>query len=49
MVRMLPSRLKNHNGKNGADNHETSRGTSPLRSAADGKGLLLKTTVLRVS
>ncbi|KAL8890612.1 MAG: hypothetical protein Q9205_001347 [Flavoplaca limonia] len=47
MVRMLPSRLKSHNGKNGADIHETSRGTSPLRSATDGKGLLLKTTVLR--
>lgn len=49
MVRILPSRLKSHNGRNGVDNHDTSRGTSPMRSATDGKRLLLKTTVLRVS
>ncbi|KAL8995967.1 MAG: hypothetical protein Q9169_004414 [Polycauliona sp. 2 TL-2023] len=47
MVRILPSRLKSHNGRNGSDNADTSRGTSPMRSATDGKGLLLKTTVLR--
>ncbi|KAI4225839.1 MAG: hypothetical protein LQ349_006981 [Xanthoria aureola] len=48
MVRIIPNRLKSHNGRAGAaDTHDTSRGTSPLRSATDGKGLLLKTTVLR--
>ncbi|KAL8659949.1 MAG: hypothetical protein Q9226_000171 [Calogaya cf. arnoldii] len=47
MVRMLPNRLKSHNGRNGADIQDTSRGTSPMRSVTDGKGLLLKTTVLR--
>ncbi|KAL8770651.1 MAG: hypothetical protein Q9209_003719 [Squamulea sp. 1 TL-2023] len=48
MVRMsLPSRLKSHNGRNGGETQGSSRGTSPMRSATDGKGLLLKTTVLR--
>ncbi|KAL8681764.1 MAG: hypothetical protein Q9186_002153 [Xanthomendoza sp. 1 TL-2023] len=48
MVRMsLTSRLKNHNGKNGGESQDVGRGTSPLRNATDGRGLLLKTTVLR--
>ncbi|KAL8946276.1 MAG: hypothetical protein Q9222_007306 [Ikaeria aurantiellina] len=48
MVRMsLPSRLKSHNGKNGGESQDISRGSSPLRSATEGRGLLLKTTVLR--
>ncbi|KAL9606508.1 MAG: hypothetical protein Q9179_000335 [Wetmoreana sp. 5 TL-2023] len=48
MVRMtLPGRLKSHNSKNGGDNQDSSRASSPMRSATDGRGLLLKTTVLR--
>ncbi|KAI4251239.1 MAG: hypothetical protein LQ352_004975 [Teloschistes flavicans] len=43
----LPSRLKSHNGKIGGDGQEGSRSASPMRSTTDGKGLLLKTTVLR--
>lgn len=51
MVRLIPNRLKSHNGKNGGDgaSHTASRGSSPLRSVLDGKNLVLKTTVLRVS
>lgn len=50
MVRLIPSRLKSHNGKNGVDgaSHTASRGSSPLRSGFDGKNMVLKTTVLRV-
>lgn len=50
MVRMtLPSRLKGHNGKMAGEAQDGSRSASPMRSATDGKGLLLKTTVLRVT
>ncbi|KAL8708639.1 MAG: hypothetical protein Q9220_006464 [cf. Caloplaca sp. 1 TL-2023] len=48
MVRIaLPSRLKSHNGKNGGESQDISRSSSPLRSATEGRGLLLKTTVLK--
>ncbi|KAL8936406.1 MAG: hypothetical protein Q9216_004947 [Gyalolechia sp. 2 TL-2023] len=48
MVRMsLPSRLKSHTGKNGGESQDASRSSSPMRSATEGKGLLLRTTVLR--
>lgn len=47
MVRILPTRLKSHNGKNGGD-ASPSRGPSPIRAAGDGKSLVLKTTVLKV-
>ncbi|KAL8672367.1 MAG: hypothetical protein Q9168_003163 [Polycauliona sp. 1 TL-2023] len=47
MVRILPSRLKGQSGKNGSDAQDTSRATSPMRAPPDGRGLLLKTTVLR--
>ncbi|KAL8779249.1 MAG: hypothetical protein Q9194_001550 [Teloschistes cf. exilis] len=48
MVRMtLPGRLKGHNGKMAGEAQDGSRSASPMRSATDGKGLLLKTTVLR--
>ncbi|KAL8710900.1 MAG: hypothetical protein Q9225_007209 [Loekoesia sp. 1 TL-2023] len=48
MVRMsLPSRLKSNNGKNGGESQDASRSSSPMRSAIEGKGLLLKTSVLR--
>ncbi|KAL8650827.1 MAG: hypothetical protein Q9210_003596 [Variospora velana] len=47
MVRMtLPSRLKSHSGRNGGESQNENRGLSPLRGA-EGRGLLLKTTVLR--
>ncbi|KAI4209921.1 MAG: hypothetical protein LQ351_007207 [Letrouitia transgressa] len=46
MVRMLPARLKSSNGKPG-DSLNGSRSTSPMPSAGDHRGLLLKTTVLR--
>lgn len=49
MVRMsLPNRLKSHNGKIGVESQDAGKGISPMLSATDGKGLLLKTTVLRV-
>ncbi|KAL9035614.1 MAG: hypothetical protein Q9214_006497, partial [Letrouitia sp. 1 TL-2023] len=47
MVRMLPARLKSSNGKPGGDGFNGSRSTSPMPSAGDHRGLILKTTVLR--
>ncbi|KAL8694779.1 MAG: hypothetical protein Q9218_000625 [Villophora microphyllina] len=48
MVRMtLPSRLKSHNGKNGGQGQDVGRSASPMRNVMEGRGLLLKTTVLR--
>lgn len=52
MVRIgLPSRLKGHSSKNGTNGNspDLSRSSSPMRSTADAKNLVLKTTVLRVN
>ena len=51
MVRIpLPNRLKSSNGKIGinGESQSGSRSSSPMRASADGKALVLKTTVLRV-
>ncbi|KAL8822162.1 MAG: hypothetical protein Q9191_007097, partial [Dirinaria sp. TL-2023a] len=48
MVRIaLPNRLKNSNGKFDEPHQDTSRSSSPMRSATDGKSLVLRTNVLR--
>ncbi|KAI4139898.1 MAG: hypothetical protein LQ341_004040 [Variospora aurantia] len=47
MVRMtLPNRLKSHSGRNGGESQNENRGLNPPRGT-EGRGLLLKTTVLR--
>ncbi|CAD6582059.1 MAG: hypothetical protein ASARMPREDX12_000739 [Alectoria sarmentosa] len=48
MVRIgLPNRLKSYNGKNGVSSQPNSRGTSPMRTPTEAKGLVLRTRVLR--
>lgn len=48
MVRIgLPTRLKSYNGKNGVTSQPDSRGTSPMRTPTEMKGLVLRTKVLR--
>ena len=46
MVRIIPNRLKSHNGKPGSQSG--SRSSSPLRTPpSDQKGLVLRTTVIK--
>ncbi|KAL9098265.1 MAG: hypothetical protein Q9163_006049 [Psora crenata] len=48
MVRIIPSRLKSSNGKNGGSSQSGSRASSPSRTPpAEPKGLVLKTTVIQ--
>ena len=46
MVRIIPNRLKSHNGKPGSQSG--SRSSSPMRTPpSDQKGLVLRTTVIK--
>lgn len=50
MVRIgISSRLKSSNGKVGTASQDEIRASSPMRTPAEVKGLVLKTKVLRVS